>query len=336
MINTEILLGNIKLNKRIIAEPVVSGKIDLSGYVNRSVLDHYTNIAKSNASIVVIEQQAVSFLGRNSLKQLSFETDESALDIKKITDIFKKEKIPVIGQLNFSGAGASGIELIAEDSFKLLSPSGLRTPRDLIRHDSIEISRSEIGQAISDFKVAALRAINISEYDGIQIYACHGYLIGQFLSPLTNKRDDEYGGDIQGRAKLLFDIVQSIRDVLPEVNLSIRLSGSDNLPYQKQEGLTIEECCYVAQRLVELKVDWLSISGNHCIYGIGEDDNDTAYFKEYSRKIKVAINNNIPVDLAGGIRTKAKDNELLLNDYCDTIGLGRPLVKDSNFIINNF
>jgi len=181
---------------------------------------------------------------------------------------------------------------------------------------------------------AAKRAIHISGYDGVQIYACHGYLIGQFLSPLTNKRNDEYGGDILGRSRLLLEITKAVRNTVPNYNVSVRLGMSDQMPGKPEHGLTLDESCYVARKLVDIGVDWLGTSGNHCIYGIGEDDNDTAYFAPYTHAVRNAIKSKIPVDCAGGIRSNIKVKELLKYGVCDLVGLGRPLIKDKQYVIN--
>jgi 2,4-dienoyl-CoA reductase-like NADH-dependent reductase (Old Yellow Enzyme family) len=105
------------------------------------------------------------------------------------------------------------------------------------------------------------------------------------------------------------------------------------MPGRKENGLILNESIWVAKELAAMGVDWLGVSGNHCIYGIGENDNDTAYFSPYAKTIHDALNDkNVPVDCAGGIRSSQKGEALLNSGVCDLIGIGRPLFKDKNFL----
>lgn len=334
MLNSKITIRELELNNRLVAEPIVSNSGDSNGAPTVKSMEIYSQYAKSGVGMVVVEQHAVHPWGRNKLSQFRLYGDHEARTLKAITDLFKKINTPVIAQLNFSGAGASGKELLQEDDFKLVSPSAIRNPRDLIDADSTALTISEIMVIVKSFADASKRAIHISGYAGVQIYACHGYLISQFLSPITNKRNDKYGGDILGRSRLLIEITKAVRNAIPNSNVSVRLGMSDQMPGKSENGLTLDESCYVAKKLVDLGVDWLGTSGNHCIYGIGEDDNDTAYFAPYTHAIRNAIKSKVPVDCAGGIRSLKKAGELLKHGVCDLVGLGRPLSKDKQYAIN--
>lgn len=334
MLNSTIRMGKFKLQNRVVAEPIVSNSGDSNGIPTSKSLDIYGQYANSGVGMIVVEQHAVHAWGRNKKSQFRLYGDHEAITLRAITNLFKDTNILVIAQLNFAGAGASGKELLQEDDFKLVSPSGLRNPRDLIATDSAVLSLRQIQEIIIAFADAAKRAVNLSGYDGVQIYACHGYLLGQFLSPLTNKRTDKYGGDIMGRAKLLLEVTKAVRTAVPEANVSVRLGASDQMPGNPEMGLTLEESCQIAKELVKLGIDWIGVSGNHCVYGIGEDDNDTAYFAPYAKAIRKAIAAKLPIDCAGGIRSASKANELLENGICDLVGLGRPLIKDKRYVLN--
>jgi 2,4-dienoyl-CoA reductase-like NADH-dependent reductase (Old Yellow Enzyme family) len=334
MLYSPLRIGNIEIKNRIIAEPIVSNSGDSSGLPTKESFEIYKGYAGSGAGLVVIEQHAVHPWGRNKLSQFRLYGDAEAAALEPLTALFREAGVPVAAQLNFSGAGASGKALLHEQDFKLVSPSGTRNPRDLIEHDSHALEISEINAIIDSFAKSAIRAVNIAKYSGgVQIYACHGYLLGQFLSPLTNHRSDLYGGDIKSRARLLFEVVQAVRSSIPKATLSVRLGASDQMPGRKENGLILNESIWVAKELAAMGVDWLGVSGNHCIYGIGENDNDTAYFSPYAKAIHDALNDkNVPVDCAGGIRSSQKGKVLLNSGVCDLIGIGRPLLKDKNFL----
>lgn len=331
---SKLRIKNIELQNRIILEPIVSKSGNIDGTPSEKSFEIYEKYANSGVGMVIMEQIAVHPWGRNSMEQFRLYNDEGALALSKLTKIFERKNIPIVAQLNFSGAGASDKNLIKEKDFRLLSPSGLRNPRDLIQVDSEELTVKEIKEIISAFGIAAKRAVNLANFfGGVQIYACHGYLIGQFLSPLTNKRVDEYGGNLNSRAKILFEIVKEVKQAIGNFPLSVRLGASDQMPGKEENGLKLSESVEIAKKLVDLGVDWIGISGNHCIYGIGVNDEDTAYFAPYSQAIyEVVKNKSIPVDCAGGIRTSKKAEELLKNEVCELIGIARPILKNENFL----
>jgi 2,4-dienoyl-CoA reductase-like NADH-dependent reductase (Old Yellow Enzyme family) len=337
MLFESISVRNLQLKNRLVAEPIVSNSGGNDGALTVRSLEIYEGYARSGAGLVVVEQHAVHPWGRNKLSQFRLYDDEKAAALRPLTELFRRAGVPVTAQLNFSGAGASGRELLEEEDFRLVSPSGLRNPRDLIDADSEALEAARITEIVKAFASAARRAVNIAEYTGgVQIYACHGYLLGQFLSPLTNRRTDAYGGDIKNRARFLFEVVEEVRAAVPGSVVSVRLGAADRMPGQSEDGFTLRESCWIAKELASLGVDWIGVSGNHCIYGIGENDNDTAYFAPYASAIRKAIESGngrkIPVDCAGGIRSRAKAEELLRNKVCDLVGIGRPLIKDKEFL----
>ena len=336
MLFESIKVGNLILKNRVIAEPIVSSGGIIGGAPTKEILDHYNGYPKSGVGMVVMEQHAVHLWGRNRNTQFRLYNDESAKSLQPLTKIFRDAGVPVVAQLNFAGAGISalGKDLLDEPDFKLVSPSGLRNPRDLVEANSEALGIKMIPEIIDSFAQAAIRAVNIAQYNGgVQIYGCHGYLLGQFLSPLTNHRTDKYGGSLQNRARLLLEVTEAVRAAVPNANVSVRLGASDQMPGQVENGLTLAESKWIAKELAILGIDWLSISGNHCIYGIGEDDNDTAYFAPYAAAIhKELEGTGIPLDCAGGIRSRKTAEYLLQNGVCDLIGIGRPLLKDREFV----
>lgn len=336
MLKDKCIAGNMSLHNRVVAAPVVSNSADEDGLPTPRSLEIYRGYAESGAGMTVVEQHAVHPWGRNKLNQFRLYDDASALALEPLTALFRQRDIPVVAQLNFAGAGASSETLLACQDFKLVSPSGLRTPRDLIKHDSQALQHDEITSIVQAFADAAGRAVTLAKYSGgVQIYACHGYLIGQFLSPMTNRRSDAYGGALENRARLLFEIVEAVKAVIGGHPLSVRLGAADQMPGAPEVGLTLADSVWVAEQLAKMRVDWLSVSGNHCIYGIGADDNDTAYFAPYSKAIRDSVAKyGVLVDCTGGIRTAQRAQALLNSEICDLVGVARPLIKDKTFLFS--
>ena len=148
------------------------------------------------------------------------------------------------------------------EGYRPISPSGIpvgdQWEKSGRRPETM--TRSEIRRTVEDFVSAAVRMVRVGGYDGVQIHASHGYLIGQFLSPLTNRRDDEYGGTDRKRARLLYEITDAVRQSLKDVPISVRLGAADFIPGDKPLGLSLDETVPVARELVSLGVDMIGIS----------------------------------------------------------------------------
>ncbi len=334
MLNDRISIKGTTLKNRVIAAPIVTNSGDDHGKPTLKTLELYQGYAESGAGLVVAEQHAVHPWGRVSLKQPRLYKDASALALEPVTRIFRDNGVPIVAQLNF-GARATEPALLDEPDFQLVSPSGLPTPRKSpVDADSRALELTEINEIIQSFADAARRAMECSKFNGgVQIYASHGYLISQFLSPLTNTRRDSYGGPLANRAKLLFEIVEAVKGVIGDSLLSVRLGASDQMPGEPQTGLTLEDSLWIAEELAKMGVDWLSVSGNHCVYGIGADDHDTAYFAPYSKAVHDRMQKyKVSVDCTGGIRTPETAERLLREHVCDLIGIGRPLAANKSFL----
>ncbi|MBF4694766.1 oxidoreductase [Fusibacter ferrireducens] len=334
MLTENLTIKNIILKNRIIAAPMVTNYWDDHGNPTAKTLELYEGYANSGTGLVVAEQLIVHPWGRSALKQPSLYDDDSALALRELTKIFREKEIPVVAQLNFSSRVITPA-LLDTPNFKFVSPSGLPTPRKSnVDAESCALELSEIDEIIKAFADAARRAVEISMFNGgVQIYASHGYLISQFLSPLTNVRTDAYGGSLGNRSRLLFEIVKTVKKAIGDVPLSVRLGASDQMPGELENGLTLKESIWVAEELSKMGIDWLSVSGNHCIYGIGVNDDDTAYFAPYSKAMRDVVHkHNVLVDCTGGIRSREKAEKLLEGCICDLIGIGRPLASNKSFL----
>lgn len=172
-------------------------------------------------------------------------------------------------------------------------------------------------------------------FAGVQIHSAHGYLLSQFLSPKVNKRDDQWGGSIENRARLLRTIIHAVRDkVGPNYPIGVKLNSAD---FQK-DGFSFDECMQVARWLGEDGVDLLEISGGTyeqlSLMGVEPTEvrestrKREAYFIEYAERIREAA--NIPLMVTGGFRSRAVMEKALADQELDIIGLARPLCTQVN------
>ncbi|MCB9993465.1 MAG: NADH:flavin oxidoreductase/NADH oxidase family protein [Hyphomicrobiaceae bacterium] len=199
------------------------------------------------------------------------------------------------------------------------------------------MTEAQIVQVIASFRRAAEVCKSVG-FTGVQIHAAHGYLLSSFLSPLANRRDDQWGGSLDNRARLLMRIVEETRRVVgPEFPICVKLNSAD---FQKG-GFVLEECAQVALMLEDAGVDLIEISGgsyeNPAMIGErgGGKSADPpkrastvareAYFLECARALRRRV--NLPIMLTGGLRSRAGMQQAL-DEGIDLIGLARPACVD--------
>lgn len=209
-----------------------------------------------------------------------------------------------------------------------LAPSAVQLRLGGLFGQPREMSEEDIRAAIAGYARVA-GAARTAGFTGVQVHGAHGYLLSQFLSPRTNRRDDAWGGPLQNRARMLLETVRAVRATVgPDYPVSVKLNSADF----SKNGFTLEESCQVAQWLQAEGLDLLEISG-----GTYEDfaplDGSTrksdstiareAYFLEYAREIRRAV--TLPLAITGGFRSRPVMDSALAEGALDVIGLARPL-----------
>ncbi|MFH8282636.1 NADH:flavin oxidoreductase/NADH oxidase family protein [Streptomyces antibioticus] len=202
------------------------------------------------------------------------------------------------------------------------------------------LGREEISGIVARFAAAA-RTVVEAGFTGVQVHAAHGYLISQFLSPLTNRRTDEWGGTPENRRRFLIEIVRAVRAALgPGVPIGVKLNSAD---FQRG-GMTEDESTEVVLALAAEGIDLLEISGGNYESTVfmgadaaerGEARASTktreAYFLGYAERVRKAIDDSgttLPLMVTGGFRTRTGMTEALESGAVDVIGLGRPLILE--------
>jgi 2,4-dienoyl-CoA reductase-like NADH-dependent reductase (Old Yellow Enzyme family) len=202
------------------------------------------------------------------------------------------------------------------------------------------MSVDQINMLISQYRETALM-VKEAGFTGIQIHAAHGYLLSQFLSPLTNLRTDEYGGSLENRARLLLEVVEAVRESCGEhFPISVKLNSAD---FQRG-GFQEADALQVVKMLEQRKIDLLEVSGgnyeNLAFFETeGKMPNDgskrestkarEAYFLDFAQKVRKEC--QTPIMLTGGIRSRAFADEVLEKGSIDVVGVARPFLLEANF-----
>lgn len=321
-IKDKVKISTIEFKNRIIMPPMATAKASNSGEVTDDILNYYKEKTKDKLfSAVIVEHNYVDERGKAHSNQMSVADDSLILGLSKLSKIIKENDSLAILQISHAGSAAKK-EIIKMDP---VAPSGIMHPSRKEKNDvPLELTKKDIEEIKNKFIEAALRAKKAG-FDGVEIHSAHGYLLDQFLSPLSNKRKDEYGGDIYNRIKLHLDIIKGIKEKLgKEYPLFIRMGAGDFI----EGGLSQEDSVIAAQEFEKAGVDVIDISGGMCFYTIS--DTRPGYFDVISKPIFKSV--KIPVILTGGV-TKGKDiQEILDRNVCDLVGIGRAVFKDSNWL----
>lgn len=185
------------------------------------------------------------------------------------------------------------------------------------------MTEEEIERMIGSFATAA-RVAKLAGFGGVEIHAAHGYLISQFLSGHTNRRDDAWGGDAVRRSRFLLEVVRAVRTAVgPTFPIGVKLNSAD---FQRG-GFTIEEAMDVARALEAAGIDLLEVSGgnyeNPAMAQRASSQEREAYFLTYAEKIRSVT--SVPILLTGGMRSRAVMEDAIGSGAIDVVGLARPM-----------
>lgn len=315
-------LEKLRLTNRLVMPPMATAKSEENGKVSQAILDYYKEKSEGgHISLIIIEHSFIMSEGKASNNQMSIADDSLIKELKSLAEVIQSNGSKAIMQINHAGSGTTK-EVIKTTP---VAPSAVTNPRS----GSIprELNRNEIQDIINAFRNAALR-VKKSGFDGVEIHSAHGYLLNQFFSPLTNKRTDEYGGDIYNRIKIHLEAIKAIREAVgEEFPILLRLGASDFI----EGGTTIEDSKIAVKEFEKAGVDILDISGGFCGYNVPHLTGQ-GYFAPLTEAIKKVI--NIPVILTGGIIEAEAAERLLVEEKADLIGVGRAIFNNSNWAKN--
>lgn len=313
--DTPIRIGSLTADNRLVMPPMQTNMTD-RGHVTRQLVDYYRDRAvHSRPGIIITEHSCIAESGRAAERQLSIAEEERIEEHRRLTDAIHEGGGKAFVQLNHAGSNGVG-EPVSASTVNIPLKKLARRPRAL--------SVAEIHAIETLFAQAAVRAVKAG-YDGVELHCAHAYLLDQFYSPLTNKREDEYGGSLENRLRFLLETVACVRtEIGAEAPLAVRLGGADYLPGGSGE----EDAAEASALLEKAGVDLLDISGGMCFYN-RPGHSEPGYFSSMTEKIKAKV--SIPVLLTGGIGKVSDAERLLQAGKADLIGVGRALLKDARW-----
>ena len=324
-------LGGVEISNRLVVAPMCQYSA-LNGAPTEWHHRHLGSLVISGAGLLMVESTAISSVGQISQKDLVLETDKQEEGFRRARERLRElSATPVVIQLSHAGRKGSvhvpwqksGRNLCSDEgAWPTLSASAL--PRGEGWQVPGEMTGQQIETTILDFQASARRAMS-SGYEGVEVHMAHGYLLHQFLSPISNKRTDEYGGNLQNRCRFPLKVAAAVRQVVPRSHiLGVRMTGDDWL----DGGWTVEDAVYLARALENLGIDYLCVSSGG-IVPITDLKFKPGYQVHLARAIKTAV--SVPIRTAGMITQPGQADQIVRDASADMVALGRQLIREPWF-----
>jgi NADPH2 dehydrogenase len=303
-------IKDLVLKNRIVMSPMCMYSAEPeTGLVNNWHLTHYTSRAVGQVGLIIVEVCEVSRQGLGSPGELGIWDDAHIPGLAKLVELCHEHGSKIGVQIGHSGRKAYV-------DGPIIAPSPI--PFDEKSRIPQEMTREQIGETVEAFRKAAVRARKAG-FDVLELHAAHGYLINEFLSPLTNHRTDEYGGSRENRYRFLREIIDAVTEVW-EGPLFVRISANEFHP----EGSTLEDHVYYALRMKEQGVDLIDCSAGGVVPA--KVDAYPGYEVPYAEYIRREA--GIPTGAVGLITSPLHAEEIVRNGRADLVFLGRELLRD--------
>ncbi|SDH73006.1 alkene reductase [Bradyrhizobium ottawaense] len=314
-------LGDLHLTNRIVMAPMTRSRADERGVINSSASEYYA--ARAGAGLIISEGINVGPMSNAFDRTPGLWTDEQTWGWKAVVDRIHEKGGRIIAQLWHAGR-ASARGLLSDK--QPLSPSGVNDDLDQLQvwallangayvrvaaTPSRAMTLAEVQGAVNEFGLAAANAVRAG-FDGVEIHGANGYLVHQFLSPAINQRTDEYGGSIEGRSRLLLEIVAAISDVMPRSRIGLRLSPFAD--YNSTRDPKPEDTYgWLAHWLQTTGLAYLHLADTNAWTGAPDYERMLPIFGEHYRG---------PLIVNAGI-TPERADEIVVSGEADAVAFGR-------------
>lgn len=310
-------IGSLELKNRAIMAPMSAALGNPDGTVSDSLIAYLAARADGGVGLIITEYCFVTEDGRSSDHQISAANDTMISGLKKLVDAIHNHGSKICLQLQHGGR---------RSMVKVMAPSPIMKQTD--RVTPYEMTTQDVYDLIDAFIAGAVRAKKAG-FDMVEVHCSHGYLLNDFVSPSANRRTDEFGGGVSGRAKAPVMIIEGIKKACGEdYPVSVRLNGDDMV----SDGNLGRDSAVLAMLVEAAGADLIDVSGgmNGVGYGIAPAAVKTGYNVDPAEEIRSVV--NIPVAVAGRINEPEYAESLLRKGKVEFITLGRALFADAEFV----
>ena len=320
-------IGKLQIKNRLVMPPMGTCLADINGCVTKKMIDYYARRARGGVGLIIVENTLVhEKYGMQIPNQLRIHSYHQVPRFYELVEAVHASGARIGIQINSPG---SGMRPHLSPAITPISPSQVRV--DFLPLEPRRITVEEIKEIILDFGKAA-RLARLAGFDLTEIHGAHGYLINEFLSPLTNKREDLYGGTLQNRLRFCLEIIQKVKEEIgDDFPLIFRMSVDDFL----DGGMSIDEAIKIAKALEGAGIAAFDVSAGNlnikasCVRAIPGAFIQDGHLAGHAKKIKEAL--SIPVIVAGKIRDPWLAEQILSEGKADFIAVGRGLLSDPDW-----
>jgi len=319
----ETRINGMVLPNRLVRSATWEGMCKADGRPTAKLAGYYATLAKGGVGLIITGYTFIRPDGKQLPGQMGIQGDDFAVEMQALTSAVHHHGGKICLQLVHVG-GQTSAKTIGRQP---VAPSAVRVAQ--FPELPAELTRDDIGELVTLFGKAAARAREYG-FDAVQLHAAHGYLANQFLSSLTNRRTDEYGGSVENRSRFLLETVRALRSAVGnDYPVLAKLNGSDNL----EGGLETEDAVWVAKALDEEGIDAIEVSGGTPASGLLspvrqgiETRQQEAYNLPLAYRIKEAV--SCPVMVVGGLRTPELIEGVIRREEADYVALSRPFIRE--------
>jgi 2,4-dienoyl-CoA reductase-like NADH-dependent reductase (Old Yellow Enzyme family) len=319
-------INGMKLSNRFVRSATWEGMAAGDGGCTPGLIDLMANLAKGGVGLIISSHAYVQKEGQAGPGQLGIYKDELIPGLRDMTAAVHDNGAKIVIQLAHGG-------FFAQPKLTGQTPMAPSNVEGMAKSPRKEMTKADIQRVVTAFAAGADRA-RTAGFDGVQIHSAHGYLLNEFLSPLFNHRNDEYGGNIKNRARALIEVAQAIREAVgKDYPILVKLNSKDGL----ENGLNLEEAVQIGDMLAKLAIDAIEISGGLPLsaklrpsrLGINSAEKE-AYFQDAARAFKKEI--DVPIILVGGNRSFQVAKRLVEERVADYISMSRPFIREPDLI----
>ncbi len=319
----ETIINGLTLKNRLVRSATWEGMCEDDGRPTSKLADYYRQLAVGGVGLIISGYTFVRPEGKQLPGKMGIHTDDFATDMKNLTEAVHTAGGKICIQLVHAGGQTDS----ATAGRQPLAPSAVQV--DQFSEIPAAMSLQEINEVVDAFAQGACRAKEYG-FDAVQLHGAHGYLINQFLSPLTNQRSDAYGGSIENRSRFLMEVYNSVREAVgPDFPVMIKLNATDFL----EGGLQRNDALYAAKALSLSGIDAIEVSGGTPASGehsparmkINKLEKE-AYHLSLARQIKESV--DCPVMAVGGFRSREVAEDALASGAVDYISMARPFIRE--------
>ncbi len=316
-------INGMELANRLVRSATWEGMCADDGRPTEKLADYYRALAKGGVGLIISGYTFVRPEGKQMPGKMGLYSDDFSDDYKQLAGAVHDGGGKLCMQLVHAG-GQTTAQAAGQDP---IAPSAV----DAAQYQGavcVEMTAGDISEVVAAFGEAAGRAKDYG-MDAVQLHMAHGYLINQFLSPLTNQRTDGYGGSLENRTRFMMEVYESVREAVgTEFPVMVKLNGSDNM----EGGLDVADAVEAARMLSEAGIDAIEVSGGTSASGemspvrtkINSPESE-AYNLELAQKIRAAV--TCPLISVGGFRT-FKMVEDAIKNFVEYVSFSRPLIRE--------